>query len=411
MAEVGDILSGGKKAKKKSGPEKEANKVSTVITGVVGGVGGGCSSGGGDSGDIGDSGVRLSLTVTEDPQSEVRRSYSLEAQQQRGASCWAAAISRCLQKLLIVHGIIREDPETCKITFDKVYDWLFKFYGDQGQNTPSVFRDIIGSPTSLLPEDFRKSLEVVIISLPDKSRGEEVYYSQLEEAVNQNFCRPVVCCNSDALNSLANDKDPPYLTGSESSAHAVSLSRVITSDSALDAKNFTIKNSYGVRWGNAGTTDVPSFAAIGTSCICYYKTKQSLPRHYLNARIDYSRGISTWGSDEGRSIYGYTGVTDSRGRPHGEGSKAWISGCKYEGSWVNGKQQGVGTYTYTLGSVYTGEWVKNQKHGKGVWKCGLDCPKEKNWVNGEYVGKGRALWPRGMVYDGDWSENKVIVNL
>lgn len=344
------------------------------------------------------------LKVTEP---EFFRSYSLEAQQQRGRSCWAAAMSRCLLKLLIVHGIIREDPETCKIEFDKIYDWLVKFYGDQGQHTPSVFRDIIGRPTSLLPEDFRKSLEAVVIDMPKACVGEEIYHLQLQEAVNSHFCRPVVCCNSDALNAIAKDKDPPFLVGDENSAHAVSLTKVIIGDK----KMFTIKNSYGLHWGNAGSTDVPSFASIGACCICYYKTKVSLPRHYSSACVSYSRGISIWGSDEERPLYGYKGDTNSKGRPHGQGIKISISGCKYEGSWFNGMQHGFGRYTYKLGSVYSGNWESNQKHGKGVWTCGPDCPKEKHWVNGEYTGKGRALWPRGMVYDGDWLNNKVSPSL
>jgi hypothetical protein len=349
-------------------------------------------------------GVSVIPRATTEP--EFLRSYSLEAQQQRGRSCWAAAISRCLLNLLIVHGITREDPDTCKIEFDKIYDWLLKFYGDQGQHTPSVLRDIIGRPTSLLPEDFRKSLETVVINMPKACIGEEVYHLQLQEAVSTHFCRPVVCCNSDALNAIAEDKDPPFLEGDENSAHAVSLTKVIAGDEIV----FTIKNSYGSHWGNAGTIDIMSFASIGASCICYYKTKGSLPRHYFDARAAYSRGVSVWGSDEGRPLYGYKGDTNSKGHPHGQGTKIWISGCKYEGSWVNGKQHGFGSYTYKLGSVYSGNWESNQKHGKGIWTCGPNCPEERYWLNGEYIGKGRALWPRGMVYDGDWLNNKVSSN-
>ena len=54
----------------------------------------------------------------------------------------------------------------------------------------------------------------------------------------------------------------------------------------------------------------------------------------------------------------YTGETNSKGQPHGQGTATVADGNKYTGEWKVGKLNGHGTYTFANGDTYTGEWKK-----------------------------------------------------
>ena len=52
---------------------------------------------------------------------------------------------------------------------------------------------------------------------------------------------------------------------------------------------------------------------------------------------------------------GYTGETNSNGKPHGQGTRRYASGHTYIGEWKDGEYNGQGTETYPNGEKYTGE--------------------------------------------------------
>ena len=52
----------------------------------------------------------------------------------------------------------------------------------------------------------------------------------------------------------------------------------------------------------------------------------------------------------------YTGESNSKGQPHGQGTMTYAVGATYTGEWKDGKKHGLGTMTYPDGRTYTGEW-------------------------------------------------------
>ena len=74
----------------------------------------------------------------------------------------------------------------------------------------------------------------------------------------------------------------------------------------------------------------------------------------------------------------YTGETNERGEPHGQGVKEWVAVTRYDGQWKGGKRHGRGEIKYADGSIYKGKWKDGKKHAgnffsskhdfKGDWK-------------------------------------------
>ena len=52
----------------------------------------------------------------------------------------------------------------------------------------------------------------------------------------------------------------------------------------------------------------------------------------------------------------YTGETNSKGEPHGQGTMTFADGSTYTGAWKDDKFNGQGTYTFPDGTERTGEW-------------------------------------------------------
>ena len=53
----------------------------------------------------------------------------------------------------------------------------------------------------------------------------------------------------------------------------------------------------------------------------------------------------------------YTGETNSKGEPHGQGTYTYANGRTYSGEFKDGDYNGQGTYKYADGTVaYTGEF-------------------------------------------------------
>ena len=52
----------------------------------------------------------------------------------------------------------------------------------------------------------------------------------------------------------------------------------------------------------------------------------------------------------------YTGETNSKGEPHGQGTATFTDGGTYTGEWQDGNFNGQGTRTFPDGTTYTGKW-------------------------------------------------------
>jgi hypothetical protein len=76
------------------------------------------------------------------------------------------------------------------------------------------------------------------------------------------------------------------------------------------------------------------------------------------------------------------------GKKHGVGVKAWPSGDRYEGEFVEDRKEGKGTYTWGRGQWqgerYVGEYLNDLRHGTGTY-----------------------TWPTGDVYAGPWTEDRI----
>jgi len=67
--------------------------------------------------------------------------------------------------------------------------------------------------------------------------------------------------------------------------------------------------------------------------------------------------------------------------PHGHGTKYFVNGDRYTGSFVNGAFQGQGHYTYANGSSYKGTYQNGLRHGHGdFW----DAHLQRRYV-GDYL--------------------------
>ena len=77
----------------------------------------------------------------------------------------------------------------------------------------------------------------------------------------------------------------------------------------------------------------------------------------------------------------YTGETNSKGEPHGQGTATYADGSTYTGEFKDGKRHGQGTDTWPNGYKYTGEWKDNK-----------------------YNGQGTATYADGRTYSGEWKD-------
>ena len=113
------------------------------------------------------------------------------------------------------------------------------------------------------------------------------------------------------------------------------------------------------------------------------------------------------------------------GRRHGHGIRVWVSGNRYEGSWVNGQMNGRGVFENALtGGKYDGEFRHNSKTGHGIetWgnKLGIRfqdpmgwwhkgngyCRYEGSYLNGYFHGTGQFIAVDNRSYSGEWFKGK-----
>ncbi|XP_051871242.1 radial spoke head 1 homolog [Pristis pectinata] len=79
-------------------------------------------------------------------------------------------------------------------------------------------------------------------------------------------------------------------------------------------------------------------------------------------------------------------------KKHGQGVFYYPDGSKYEGSWANDQRHGEGIYFYPNGDTYSGEWLAHQRHGQGTYMYALTGSKYVgNWVHGKQVEAGELI--------------------
>ena len=81
----------------------------------------------------------------------------------------------------------------------------------------------------------------------------------------------------------------------------------------------------------------------------------------------------------------YTGETNERGDPHGQGVGEYANGSRYEGQWKDGKWHGQGVYEYANGDRYDGQWKANLFHGRMFTTRSDGSSFTTLWENGELV--------------------------
>lgn len=100
----------------------------------------------------------------------------------------------------------------------------------------------------------------------------------------------------------------------------------------------------------------------------------------------------------------------------GHGTRTWLDGTIYEGTFVHGKMHGFGKLTEGAGTQYEGEFKNDMKDGFGrrTWPDGAYYVGQ--WHNSMRHGQGQNVFPNGGYYSGNWHMDKkdgdgVLLNL
>jgi len=81
----------------------------------------------------------------------------------------------------------------------------------------------------------------------------------------------------------------------------------------------------------------------------------------------------------------YTGETNVRGKPHGQGIMEWANGDRYEGQWKDGKKHGHGVYEYASGDRSEGGFKEDRFHGRVFRTTASGVEITMLWENGKRV--------------------------
>ena len=127
-----------------------------------------------------------------------------------------------------------------------------------------------------------------------------------------------------------------------------------------------------------------------------YDDGESTYTGYLDFGVPHGQGTKIW--NDGRRYEGEW----NNGQFHGEGTYTWADGRTYTGSFVNSLLEGYGTFTWTDGSTYTGEWVNGQQHGSGTMYHVDSGTYTGDFVEGQRMGEGTYTWTNGDSYTGEW---------
>ncbi|XP_072900873.1 radial spoke head 1 homolog [Hemitrygon akajei] len=95
-------------------------------------------------------------------------------------------------------------------------------------------------------------------------------------------------------------------------------------------------------------------------------------------------------------------------KKHGQGIFYYPDGSTYEGNWANDQRHGDGTYYYPNGDTYSGEWLAHQRHGQGTYVYAITGSKYVgNWVHGKQVEAGELIHLNHR-YQGNFLSNNPI---
>ena len=109
----------------------------------------------------------------------------------------------------------------------------------------------------------------------------------------------------------------------------------------------------------------------------------------------------------------YTGDTNERREPHGQGVYEYASGDyaggRYDGQFKDDKRNDQGVYEYPNGDCYDGHWKDGKKHGQGVYEhASGDLAGNRydgHWKDGKQHGQGAYEYADGDRYEGQFKDN------
>ena len=81
----------------------------------------------------------------------------------------------------------------------------------------------------------------------------------------------------------------------------------------------------------------------------------------------------------------YTGETNERGEPHGQGVKEWVAVTRYDGQWKDGRAHGRGVVEWTDGTRSEGGFKEGSFHGRIFRTTASGVKITMLWENGKHV--------------------------
>ncbi|XP_069491752.1 radial spoke head 1 homolog [Ambystoma mexicanum] len=95
-------------------------------------------------------------------------------------------------------------------------------------------------------------------------------------------------------------------------------------------------------------------------------------------------------------------------KKQGQGAFMYPDGSKYEGDWVDDQRHGHGVYLYPNGDSYNGAWLSHLRHGQGVYTYALTGSKYVGtWVNGKQEDFGELVHSNHR-YQGKFTNNNPL---
>ncbi|CAM9399332.1 unnamed protein product, partial [Discosporangium mesarthrocarpum] len=137
-------------------------------------------------------------------------------------------------------------------------------------------------------------------------------------------------------------------------------------------------------------------------------------RLHGKAKCTYPHGVQYVGEMEGGEYHGkgrlvlgkkggwYEGDFKFGKQQDGVGTRRYMNGNLYEGSFREGEPDKEGAMRYANGDVYVGEWVMGQCEGKGILSMANGDRYEGDFLRGKFFGRGRYMWSDGGHYDGEY---------